>query len=296
MTAENSDILYHYCSPEAFLNIIQFSSIWLSDILKSNDGKEVLWIREQINEEILNILKANDEKAYHAWQTWSTGDHGLNMYVLCLSEAKDDLGQWRGYAQDGQGFAIGFSKTYLEKLARPYSCAFEKVVYNHDEQQKFIKNMVKENLSKMQDKGVRHCALELGSNYMLQFPFYKNPSFVQEKEWRVVLLASSSKPYQEICRAFSKKSDTATQDVKSLKPKLFGPNFRVRGSQIISYIKMDFSDIKSDFIKEIWIGPKSKTTPEDIFNLLQSTGYYDNGSIRSIQNPIAISTSSSTYR
>lgn len=297
MTTENNDILYHYCSPEAFLNIIQSSSIWLSDILKSNDSKEESWIREQIHEEVVDTLKINTE-ASHAWETWSTRDtkHCITMYVLCLSEAKDDLSQWRGYAKDGQGFAIGFSKTYLEKLVCPYSCSFGKVIYDLHEQQKFIKKIADENLRKMQYKGVGHCVMELNSNYMLQFPFYKNPSFVQEKEWRIVFLAYPFYPYQEIGREMSKKNRTAVQDVKSLKPKLFGPKFRACDSQIISYIEMNFSDIKKDFIKEIWIGPKSKTTPDDILNLLQATGYYDDGSEISIQKPITISRSSSTYR
>jgi hypothetical protein len=34
---------------------------------------------------------------------------------FCLSEARDLLSQWRGYASNGSGVAIGFSKNYLEK-------------------------------------------------------------------------------------------------------------------------------------------------------------------------------------
>lgn len=294
MKKQDSDILYHYCSPDAFLNIIQSSKIWLSDILKSNDSKEILWIQEQINEKILDRLKNNID-AYHAWETWSTinDGHGLNLYVLCLSEAKDDLSQWRGYAQDGQGFAIGFSKTYFEKMAHPYNCLFDKVVYDVCKQQKFIKEIVNENFTKMKDKGVGHCAMELKSNYLQQFPFYKNPSFIQEKEWRIVLLAE---PYSTIGGKEKEKDSASNKTVRALKPKFLSPKFRVCGSQITSYIEMDFSDIKKEFIKEIWIGPKCKTTPDDIKNLLQATGYYNNTAEISIQKPIGISTSSSTYR
>lgn len=39
---ETSDIVYHYCSLEAFLSIIQNASLWLSDISKSNDEVPIL--------------------------------------------------------------------------------------------------------------------------------------------------------------------------------------------------------------------------------------------------------------
>lgn len=38
-------ILYHYCSLETFQNIVENKSIWLSDVQKSNDSKELEWIK-----------------------------------------------------------------------------------------------------------------------------------------------------------------------------------------------------------------------------------------------------------
>lgn len=42
----------------------------------------------------------------------------LDGLGFCLSENGDLLSQWRGYAQNGEGFSIGFSKEYLELLAK----------------------------------------------------------------------------------------------------------------------------------------------------------------------------------
>lgn len=33
----------------------------------------------------------------------------LEFYIASFSRARDDLGQWRAYADNGRGFAIGFS-------------------------------------------------------------------------------------------------------------------------------------------------------------------------------------------
>ena len=35
---------------------------------------------------------------------------------MCFSESEDQLSQWRGYAQNGKGLAIGFDKRILEEL------------------------------------------------------------------------------------------------------------------------------------------------------------------------------------
>ena len=50
MSSKIPKTLYHYCSLDTFLNIIRNSSIWLSDVKKSNDGKEMAWFRQQYYE------------------------------------------------------------------------------------------------------------------------------------------------------------------------------------------------------------------------------------------------------
>lgn len=37
------NLLYHYCSLDTFLSIVQNRTIRLSDITKSNDAKELTW-------------------------------------------------------------------------------------------------------------------------------------------------------------------------------------------------------------------------------------------------------------
>lgn len=44
--------------------------------------------------------------------------HGLGF---CLSKHSDQLSQWRGYAADATGVAIGFSREYLELLRDEYN-------------------------------------------------------------------------------------------------------------------------------------------------------------------------------
>lgn len=54
-------ILYHYCGLEVFLSIIKNSTLWLSDIRKSNDYVECVHCRDKINEKI-NVFLEDDKE------------------------------------------------------------------------------------------------------------------------------------------------------------------------------------------------------------------------------------------
>lgn len=74
------------------------------------------------------------------------------------------------------------------------------------------------------------------------------------------------------------------------------PTYRVSKGQLISYVELSFANVKSDFVKEIWIGPKSKIELQDIKHVLSRYGYYDEVDDYNEKNPILITKSSSSYR
>ena len=87
-------ILYHYCGLDAFLSIIKNSTLWLSDIRKSNDYLECVYCRDKINEKIRGFLE-DDKEALEAWDFGYNINSDLSMdmisYVACFSENKDQL-------------------------------------------------------------------------------------------------------------------------------------------------------------------------------------------------------------
>ena len=110
------EIVYHYCSVDTFFNIIRNSSMWLSDIAKSNDYQECIRCREFVNKGMEEYLR-DDVESLKAWKTWYENgvysNFSMKTFCVCFSESKDKLSQWRGYAQDGKGIAIGFNKEFL---------------------------------------------------------------------------------------------------------------------------------------------------------------------------------------
>ena len=55
--AKKPKVLYHYCSVEAFYNIIKNHSIWLSDLRKTNDEKELIWVKGIVEQEVLPYIR-----------------------------------------------------------------------------------------------------------------------------------------------------------------------------------------------------------------------------------------------
>lgn len=285
MKDEKENIVYHYCTLQGFLGIIQNASLWMSDISKSNDDLECIFVRNQIKDRIEQELE-NDTEAINVWKTWYEINSDLHAsmltYVACFSEKEDCLSQWRGYADDGKGMAIGFNKKILEQLAKPYKFGlrFAKMIYDKNEQKSYVERVVKENLKRMEETGVGHVALELNNNFRTEFSGYKHPSFEEEEEWRLVL---GSKPNgREIIVGNMIFSE---------------PKFRVANGKLISYRELNFSNVKENFVKEIWIGPKADVELRDIMQVLERYQYYNNieGGY-DLKEPILITRSSSSYR
>lgn len=278
-------ILYHYCGLDAFLSIIKNSTLWLSDIRKSNDYLECVYCRDKINEKIRVFLE-DDKEALEAWDFGYNINSDLSMdmisYVACFSENKDQLSQWRGYADNGAGIAVGFSRESFADLkeAAPSHISFRKVIYDEKEQEKFIERIARESIKAMETKPVAQVAAELNQNYRLQFPVLKNASFEEEAEWRIIFNDS-----------FSKRKRHVGKNI------LFsGIRYTVREKRLVSYIEMDFSKLKYDAIKEIWIGPKAEVEIQDILHLLDVYGYYDDVENYNESAPIKIAHSASSYR
>ena len=278
-------ILYHYCGLDAFLSIIKNSTLWLSDIRKSNDYLECVYCRDKINEKIRGFLE-DDKEALEAWNFGYNINSDLSMdmisYVACFSENKDQLSQWRGYADNGAGIAVGFSRESFADLkeAAPSHISFRKVIYDEKEQEKFIERIARDSIKAMETKPVAQVAAELNQNYRLQFPVLKNASFEEEAEWRIIFNDS-----------FSKRKRHVGKNI------LFsGIRYTVREKRLVSYIEMDFSKLKYNAIKEIWIGPKAEVEIQDILHLLDVYGYYDDVENYNESAPIKIAHSASSYR
>lgn len=107
-------LLYHYCSVETMMKIITEKHIRLCNALKSNDSTEFTYF-DKLCEKFIEGLGPDDKFSFLKEQAANLGKELMNgknclmiPYIACFSEDGDVLSQWRGYADNGCGVAIGF--------------------------------------------------------------------------------------------------------------------------------------------------------------------------------------------
>jgi hypothetical protein len=111
---EVRDPLYHYTNMGGLLGIVNKQEIWLTSIFHLNDPSELGYGVGMA----LDIMKAEADrspdvvKAFCAWMQHllvKSGGEIFGFFVGSFSRENNDLGQWRAYADDARGVAIGLA-------------------------------------------------------------------------------------------------------------------------------------------------------------------------------------------
>lgn len=186
--SSDREYYYHYTTVAGCLSIIKSRSIWLTDYRFLNDKLEL----RQGLESFLSQIPSCRRKSFELALEW----HNLSNHhcVFSLSRSPKILSQWRAYASDGSGMALGFNKTFLELAGISLvECHYEE----HD-------SYAAELISKYQNfVELVHKASELHQavNSFMDWVranragFYelirdlialKNPAFAEEKELRAI--------------------------------------------------------------------------------------------------------------
>lgn len=280
-------VLYHYCSVETFYSIIKNKSIWLSDISKSNDSKELNWIKERGYTYVLNcmvnyvealeragkLVDAPFDKYHEAEKVikFSIENETEKCWVFCLSEKVDDLGQWRGYSQDASGIAIGIKTEYLLNLVgdnrfsdiNDEKLHFDKVSYYKDSDSDAIFNSLLEIERGIEDLSNDEFTIMLKRAVVtaLMFsPYYKSDYFKGESEWRLTLSMSCNEIHNGRLPDVRNEYMSSSYDYSLIKGKL------------VSHIELIFDNF-SEAISSIWLGPKCELSEREVKLFLISKGY-----------------------
>lgn len=278
--------IYHYCSTETFISIITNKTIRMSLLTLTNDSHEGRSIYNKILEFSYKTI-ANYHTRIQFKNTLDNIYNSFEGFGFCLSEESDPLSQWRGYADDGRGFCIGFDLEKLKTIGKQIDTdgkeLFSVIKINYDTT--LQNNVASEHFKKIEDyigRGAFAChdqtshtreeienintltslaQLDIILSIRNMFEF-KNPSFIEEKEWRIL-----------------KHKNTEPHFLKQTK-------FRSGIDKIIPYYDITIPENSHNAISELIIGPKHKTPLQVIEKFLSSQGL----------NNIRLTKSSSTYQ
>ena len=245
-------VLYHYCPSAALPEILRTGVFWLTHAVGLNDVREHNWpipfIKRQIKSRRTDAnAKLLDEIAKQLVLTLAH-----HVFVGSFSSEGDVLSQWRAYASDGDGFAIGFrTDAFNAKLQIPnasinnnHTVGFLQVQYNDDALKRAIEKVFDYYLTVDPRPGdaIIICAEQL-RRLALSF---KNPAFREENEWRISyspwITVHPEKPDLEILGA-----------LKTM-------HFRSSRYGVVPYFELPFGLAnREDAIAEIVIGPRNRS-------------------------------------
>lgn len=112
---KDEPILYRYTDDQGLRGILEHGTLWLSDVFSMNDPSEIRYGLRFGTDRVNKLINmALPEHAFFANVFNDFIDAGAPQsghYSICCfgrADPNEDLGQWRAYADDGRGFALGF--------------------------------------------------------------------------------------------------------------------------------------------------------------------------------------------
>lgn len=114
--------LYHYTDASGFKGILESGTLWFTDIFSLNDTSELkhgVEVACQLLDKASSRADASPTCKEFAKTVSSVllenVETSANYFVCCFTDNGDDLSQWKGYADDGRGYALGFDAVALEQ-------------------------------------------------------------------------------------------------------------------------------------------------------------------------------------
>jgi DUF2971 family protein len=191
-------VLYHYASTEAAISIIRSRTLRATSIHHMNDAREFEHALDVVRNQ-LRILRdeqqPTDAPFFEAFEEWLTRDPQLNIHAFCLSEHDDQLSQWRAYCRGG-GYALGFDPERLARLmGEQNGFRMARCIYAPEEQDAKARESLQGALSVFRQSVGRGEGVQKAIStarglffpgFVLTAPFFKDPAFTEEAEWRLV--------------------------------------------------------------------------------------------------------------
>jgi hypothetical protein len=127
--------LHHYTSIDALRSIVDTKTLWATNIHYMNDSSESrygLGLMIEVGHRARALARDVDAQ-FLDWVIERLNGPIIEdaaVYVLCLSEAHNQLSQWRGYTQYGHGLCLSIDSNLLVERMQRYGWTFQHCRYN----------------------------------------------------------------------------------------------------------------------------------------------------------------------
>ena len=246
---KEANLIYHYTDDSGLWGILSSGKFWITSVFNLNDPSEITHgvsmacnVFKYLASQLTPFEKTFVEKFT------SLTRHGLRdvskFYALSFSFHYDDLAQWRSYANDGRGFALGLNKKKVEECISAIKGQIIggfPIEYNTKKLQQLNVQLFNQlqpaltSLSKLNlpQTLLRHVLVGMSARLAIRVieasTRFKHEGYKSESEFRVleVVALNSTQP----------------------------PKHRRRETEVVYYTELDWKNLMPDVIETITIGP-----------------------------------------
>jgi hypothetical protein len=187
------ELLYHYTGQEGLIGIVTKGQLWATKVQYMNDATEFGLALDKARQALRRVIENPDrrpeEKSIAAELERSLlGLEDINIFAICFCAKGDLLSQWRGYAS-GHGYALGFDTDALMQIADRAQFSLGRCIYDRAVQLSIVDEAIERCLQQAlpfpseQRWGSHGPLADLLFRYGV---FFKDASFREEDEWRLV--------------------------------------------------------------------------------------------------------------
>ncbi|MEA2451533.1 MAG: hypothetical protein QOG04_243 [Actinomycetota bacterium] len=178
--AQGPSKLYHYTRQQGLLGIAESSAIWASKIQYFNDQSEfhlALDLAVELCRAAGSIFSDSMIRDIESMRF-------ANIFVVSLSAEPDLLSQWRAYGEPGDAYSVGLDFDAIQAIADLGNWQLLECIYDAQDHHDAVSDLITRHLQGAADDGsVRPSFLEEISAVAVSA---KHPSFMEEREWRLV--------------------------------------------------------------------------------------------------------------
>ena len=253
----------------------------MSDINTMNDFGEVHWTYDKFIEAANQVLGDVSRGFIDKLDLTVSCSQLYTLPMLCsLSTDGDVLSQWRAYAEDGSGVAIGFDASNLSTL----SVRTGRICYSEAEQREYFATLLRamhEIYYDLPERKKSDFLMEEGTIFAYNMALFKNPGFAEEKEVRLIraVNVAQNKGQWSLSDIGGSGEDVSAEPLKI--------SYRANtNGALIAYVKLPLEGLGSELIREGILGPKNPCNGNELSMALNAFGH----------NNTKILKSRSTYR
>jgi hypothetical protein len=265
--------LYHYTGAVGLKGVLDTQQLWFTDYRHLNDPSELRFGVGRVHEALHAAGEGADDRVSYflrfAADLFSPENlDALAFFVASFSRARNDLGQWRAYADNGRGFAIGFAPRKFE--ARPdlsaspeenaFLCrvhydaeaAVGRIRLGIDQAASIFRDTANANADLLRDRAVGLPFVDLLAKRLIASWLVwcalttKHPAYAREEEVRLIIMGTV--------------------------PRLLAvTQTRTRAGEIVPYIAHPWAIQQPDDLAEIVIGPAAPPDTERSLRTLLAT-------------------------